>query len=144
MKNTNITFLVSTTNPGTELGFEAWLDHQKVLDINHVQQSIDVSIPVAEDEAQHVLELVLKGKQSAHTVINDAGEIVSDAVLEISNLAFDDIPLGQIVNEKTSYTHNFNGTGTTSQHDFFGVMGCNGTVELKFTTPVYLWLLENM
>jgi hypothetical protein len=23
-------------------------------------------------------------------------------------------------------------------------MGCNGTVSLKFTTPIYMWLLETM
>jgi hypothetical protein len=144
MEKTKISFSVSPTNSQAELGFETWLDDQKVIDIDHVQQSTELSILVPEDEAEHVLKLVLKGKQSAHTTVNATGEIVADAVLEISNLAFDNIPLGQIVNEKTVYTHDFNGTGTESQHQFFGVMGCNGTVELKFATPMYLWMLENM
>ena len=29
-------------------------------------------------------------------------------------------------------------------HPFFGNMGCNGYVSLKFATPIYLWLLEHM
>lgn len=144
MEKTKITFLISPTNSQAKLGFETWLNDQKVVDIGHVQQSTEISIPVDDDDAEHVLKLVLKEKQSAHTVINDAGEIVSDAVLEIQNLSFDGIALGQIVNEKTVYTHDFNGTGKEFQDQFFGVMGCNGTVELRFTTPIYLWLLENM
>ena len=144
MENTKITLLVSTTNSQADLGFEAWLDSEKIVDIAHVQQSTEVSIPMVDDEAEHVLKLVLKGKRSEHTLINDQKTIVSDAVLEIQNLAFDGIALDQIVNEQTVYTHDFNGTGTESQHRFFGTMGCNGSVELRFTTPVYLWLLENM
>jgi len=144
MKNTKITFSVSPTNAQAELGFEAWLDDQKVIDIDHVQQFTALSIPVAEHDAEHALKLVLKGKRSEHTTVTDTGDIVADAVLTIQDLSFDGISLGQIVNEKTVYTHDFNGHGTESQHQFFGTMGCNGTVELQFTTPVYLWLLENM
>jgi len=42
------------------------------------------------------------------------------------------------------YQHDFNGTGNPTIDKFYGEMGCNGTVSLKFTTPIYLWLLENM
>jgi isocitrate dehydrogenase len=144
MESTKITFLVTNSNPATELGFETWLDDQKIIDIEHVQTTVEVSIPVNDNDGDHVLKLVLKGKQANHTVLNANGDIVSDAVLSIQDLAFDGIALGHIVTEKTVYTHNFNGHGTESQHQFFGVMGCNGTAELSFTTPMYLWLLENM
>jgi hypothetical protein len=144
MKKTKITFLVSTTNSDAKLGFEAWVDDQKVVDIDHVQQSTEISIPITDDDKERVLQLVLKGKQPEYTTLNDAGEIVADAVLKIQDLSFDDIPLGQIVNEKTVYTHDFNGSGEPINDRFFGEMGCNGTVELRFATPIYLWLLENM
>jgi hypothetical protein len=144
MEKTKITFLVSTTSPDADLGFEAWLNNQQIVDIDHITNPIEVSVPVPDDEAEHVLKLVLKGKRPEHTVINESGEIVADSVLEIRDLLFDGIPLGQIINEKTVYTHDFNGHGVVAQHQFFGVMGCNGTAELRFTTPVYLWLLEHM
>jgi hypothetical protein len=144
MENTKITFSVTNTNPAAKLGFETWLDDQLIVDINHVQTITEILIPVVDSEAEHVLKLVLKNKLSEHTVVNSSGDIESDSVLEICNLSFDEIALGQLVNEKTLYTHDFNGTATKSQHQFFGVMGCNGTVELKFTTPIYIWLLENM
>mgnify|MGYP003352455181 CR=1 FL=1 len=43
-----------------------------------------------------------------------------------------------------AYRHDYNGTGQPTEDNFFGVLGCNGTVELRFTTPIYLWLLEHM
>ena len=46
--------------------------------------------------------------------------------------------------EQAVYTHDFNGTQPEIEDTFFGEMGCNGTVSLRFTTPIYLWLLENM
>jgi len=144
MKNTKITFTVSNTSPNAELGFETWLDDQMVFDTDHVQELVEISIPVTDDDADHVLKLVLKNKTFEHTRLNAGGEIESDVVLEIKDIAFDGIKLGQIVNEQTVYTHDFNGSGTQTQHQFYGIMGCNGTAELKFSTPLYLWLLENM
>jgi hypothetical protein len=144
MDNTKITFTVSNTNPGAELGFETWVDDQLLFDTTHVQESVEISVPVADNDADHVLKLVLKNKTAEHTCLTSNGDIVSDSVLEIKNLAFDGIELGQIVNEQTVYTHDFNGTADESQHQFFGTMGCNGTVTLNFSTPIYIWLLEHM
>jgi len=62
----------------------------------------------------------------------------------VTEITFDEIDCTQIVHDHAVYRHNLNGTGPEIDDQFFGDMGCNGTVELKFTTPVYLWLLENM
>jgi hypothetical protein len=64
-------------------------------------------------------------------------------MLTVTDLEFDEILLGQIFINNAVYTHNCNGTAPETQNTFYGKMGCNGTVELKFTTPVYLWMLEN-
>jgi hypothetical protein len=61
----------------------------------------------------------------------------------ITDLSFDEILLAQIFVDKATYTHNFNGTGEETQEKFYGELGCNGTISLKFTTPIYLWILEN-
>jgi nicotinate-nucleotide pyrophosphorylase len=92
----------------------------------------------------HVMEIVLSGKQQDHTVIDSSGSIVSDRIIEISSVSLDNIQLGQIFLNKTIYTHDFNGTAEKTQQQFFGIMGCNGSVYFEFTSPVYLWLLENM
>jgi hypothetical protein len=135
---------VSPTNPDTPLGFEAWLDNTMIVDVNAVQKSIKVSIPVLDQNAEHVLKLVLKGKSAGHTIINSAGEIVADSMLAISDLAVDGIDLEKIVHDNAVYTHDFNGSGNTVEDQFYGTMGCNGTVMLQFSTPIYIWLLENM
>jgi hypothetical protein len=144
MNTTDITFCVTPTNPVAALGFEAWLDDTMVFDVEHVQQSTAVSIPVSDEDAEHVLKLVLKGKCADHTTVDSDGKILSDSMLTISDPAFDGIMLGQIMCDKAVYTHDFNGSGDPVKDSFYGTMGCNGTVTLKFTTPVYLWLLENM
>jgi hypothetical protein len=146
MTPSKFSFQLTPTNPESKLGFEAWINDQCVFDTDHVGETTIVNGDLPDDSstATHTLKLVLKNKQSSYTQVSETGEILEDSCLEVSNLLFDKIELGQIVNEKTVYTHDFNGTGTESQHQFFGTMGCNGTVELQFTTPVYLWLLENM
>jgi hypothetical protein len=87
---------------------------------------------------------VLKNKKSEHTTVDADGNITQDAVITIGSFEFEEINVDSLVQRLAIYTHNFNGSGDRTLHKFFGRMGCNGTLSLKFTTPVYLWLLENM
>ena len=96
------------------------------------------------DDQSHVLEFVLSGKTTDHTQITEQGEITSDVTVRIKDIAFDDIKIDQIFSELAEYRHDFNGTQPAVVDQFYGEMGCNGTLRLEFTTPIYLWLLENM
>jgi hypothetical protein len=145
MTNTvSITFELNTSDTNAQLGFEAWVDDTKFVDIDHVQalQSINMDLP--DTDGSHELRLILKNKTEKHTQIDEHSNIVSDATLTINNLAFDEIVLGHMLTQLATYTHDFNGTKPSTQEKFYSEMGCNGVVSLKFTTPVYLWLLENM
>lgn len=142
--NVCVSFDVSTTNAEAQLGFEAWIDDHKFFDSDHIKNPEKIQTKLPDAEGTHELRLILKNKTQHHTRLDQAGQILSDARLVIENMAFDEIALGHVFIEQTSYTHDFNGSGTVDVHRFFGEMGCNGTVSLKFTTPVYLWLLENM
>jgi hypothetical protein len=146
MKHSTFSFDLIPTNPATELGFEAWVNDQCVFDSDCVSNTVTVTgnLPSDSIEAEHVLKLVLKNKQPEHTQLSELGEILQDSCLTVSNLSFDDIKLGQIVNHLSVYQHDFNGTADSGQHRFYGTMGCNGTVTLEFSTPMYIWLLENM
>jgi hypothetical protein len=139
-----ITCTVDTNDPGATLGFEAWCDDQKVFDTDHVQTRQQVVVKITDDDSEHELRFVLKNKTSDHTQVDAAGNIVSDARLIVSDLTFDEIKLGHMVTEQAVYMHDFNGTGAITRSKFYGEIGCNGTVSLKFSTPVYIWLLENM
>jgi hypothetical protein len=145
MTNTvTISCILNTTNPSAELGFEAWIDNTKFVDIDHVTEEKQISMEIPDDDSEHELRFILKNKTAEHTQVDEAGNIISDSTLAITDLAFDEIKLGYIATALTVYTHDFNGTAEESQHKFYSEMGCNGTVNLKFTTPLYLWLLENM
>jgi hypothetical protein len=145
MTNTvSITFELNTTNELAELGFEAWVDDTRFIDIAHVRGPQQITIDMPDTDGDHELRLVLKGKNETHTKIDEQGVIVSDALLTINDIAFDEIKLGHMFSELATYSHDFNGTKEKVTDKFYGEIGCNGTASLKFATPVYLWLLENM
>jgi hypothetical protein len=147
MENTvKISCVIDTTDTTVPLGMEIWLDDQQIFNLDWLKESHKISHDISglDADADHELRFVMKNKNNEHTIVDDGGNIVKDARLIISDLSFDEIALGHIVTEKAVYAHDFNGTGKTVEDKFFGEIGCNGTVSLKFTTPVYLWLLENM
>ena len=145
MNNTiTISCTLDTTNTKSALGFEAWVDDQKFFDTDHVQGQQTIAIEMADDDGEHELRFVLKNKTSDHTQVDETGNIVADARLIVTDLAFDEIQLGHMITKQTVYTHDFNGSGQSTQDKFYGEMGCNGTVSLRFSTPIYLWLLEHM
>lgn len=135
---------ITTSTPTVPLGLEIWLDDQQIFNSEHVQTTVDFSHSFDDNDAEHELKFRLKNKLPEHTVVSADGAILSDALLEINNITMEDIAIDQIVNDHAVYTHNFNGTQPLVQDQFFGSMGCNGDVVLKFHTPVYLWLLEHM
>ena len=136
--------IATTASEDNPLGLEVWLDNNLCQDINPVTASSTISVEVNDDDSEHELKFVLKNKTQAHTTIDSNGNILRDSVVEIKDVVFDDIDLDRAFYDQAVYTHNFNGTGPETEEKFHGIMGCNGAVVLKFTTPVYLWLLENM
>lgn len=135
---------INSSNTKIPLGVEVWIDDDCIINTDHVDSDIQFNQELAEDEAEHELRIVLKNKVSAHTKIDDQNQRIEDVVLLINDLCFDGIQLGHNCQQLMIYTHDFNGTGDITHDKFYGEMGCNGTVSLKFTTPMYLWLLENM
>lgn len=135
---------IGTTNPSIPLGIEIWLDQDKIFDLTHVTDSFTFMKNVPDNEAEHNLRFIMKNKLAEHTQIDNVGTIIKDANLTVSNIQFDNIALGQIVINNAVYTHDFNGTGLQTEQKFYGEMGCNGTVSLKFSTPMYVWMLEHM
>ena len=57
-----------------ELGFEAWIDDRKFLDVDHVKEIQPVTVDVDDqDDVAHELRLVLKNKTTAHTQVDEHG-----------------------------------------------------------------------
>lgn len=105
--------------------------------------AIETEFPDVEGET-YLLEIEMSGKQPQHTVIDADGNIEEDRMIEISDFAIEGIALVHLFTENTQYHHDFNGSQAPIVDEFFGAMGCNGVLKFEFTTPAYLWLLENM
>jgi len=143
MDSTNISFTVNSTDGTIPLGFEAWVDDVCYFKTDHVTGPTEVSFAISDDDAEHVLRLVMRGKTEEHTSMDENG-IAVDVMLNVKHIKFDEIELGHTFTEQAVYRHDFNGSQDPIDDQFFGDMGCNGEVSLKFTSPIYLWLLEKM
>lgn len=118
-------------------------------------ESVAVFDPVHSHEFTHVFEdsiesvnhsicFVMKNKLPEHTLLDESGNIISDRLLTIHNKRFENIDVDYAFNSRAVYTHDFNGTADTIDDTFCGIMGCNGQVKFEFSTPIYLWMLENL
>jgi hypothetical protein len=127
-----------------DLGLEFWLDDEKFFDNTVKKGDTSVNYEFIEDEADHSLKVVLKNKITDHTTVDESGTIVSDALISIKDIEFNEINIDQLFYENAVYTHDYNGSGKVVEEKFYGDLGCNGEVILDFYTPFYIWLLENM
>ena len=137
-------FTVMSTDYSVPLGLKVILDNNIVYEKPHISSEEQIQLLMSDDDGEHELTFELFGKKPEHTKINETGDIVEDAILSILAVKVDDIDIDQLAQSHTVYYHDFNGTKPLMQDRFYGSMGCNGQVKLKFTTPFYLWFLENM
>jgi hypothetical protein len=144
MEKIKLSLDISNASEFHNLGIELWMDKSKFFDntvspgTHHVIHEFD------SDDGEHCFKIKLKDKSVENTKINDAGEIVLDTLINISNIQLDEIQIDQLMYDLAEYVHDGNGSKTIAVHKFYGNLGCNGHVQLHFHTPVYLWLLENM
>lgn len=143
MIKSKISFQISASGP--DLLFTAKLDGQEMLNITPTSEPQILTVEFDDHEdGKHLLEFVMSGKTIDHTKIDDQGNIVEDRVIRITDISLDDIDLNYIFTKNSVYLNDRNGTQDAVQEPFYDVMGCNGVVQFRFTTPVYLWLLENL
>ena len=145
MNSGYISFAISPSNVEKPLGAEVWLDQQIVFDTESLTAAESVRCDIDDEvEAEHVLKIVLKNKLPEHTVIDAEQNIVSDSLLLLTNFELEGIEIDQLVFDQAEYFHDFNGSGPATTDKVYNSMGCNGTLSLKFYTPLYLWLLDKM
>ena len=144
METAKLNCVVGSTDFTVLLGLEIWVDQHKFFDQDHIDQTYQVEHEITDDDGDHELRFVLKNKRPEHTTVDLVGNIVSDVTVAVSNIKFDGIDCQYLTTKLAEYQHDSNGTGNLTIDKFYGEMGCNGTVSLKFSTPIYLWLLENM
>ena len=92
-------------------------------------------------EGDNTLEIKLLNKEDSDTVQNeDKSAIVKDMLLNVESLEIDDIDLDSLKWTASKFVP----VDTTKPTLESCVnLGWNGTYSLTFTSPFYLWLLEN-
>jgi len=106
-----------------------------------------------EEDKYHELVIERSGKSNNQTIINEKGDILKDQLLHIKSIEIDEIDIGALVYEGV-YTPSYPELWATQQREsskdlkdsFKNVteMGFNGTWSFKFSSPFYIWLLENL
>jgi hypothetical protein len=142
--SSTISFDIDTSDGTAPIGVAVWIDDTCVYQTDYLVEHRHINCAVLDDDGEHELRIVMSGKTTEHTQVDEHGNIVKDVVVTVSNITIDEIDVAQLFNEKCVYTHDFNGTQPETTDKFYGDAGCNGTISLKFSTPIYMWLLENM
>lgn len=92
-------------------------------------------------EGNHKLIVELFDKDKYQTILEN-GKIVKDQLLNIDTISFDEIDIGHLKHTKSKY---YTGQKENTEIITHCVnLGWNGKWELEFTTPIYMWLLENI
>jgi hypothetical protein len=106
-----------------------------------VVEYAEFTVAVTEDQ-EHLLEIKLLNKTDDDTVQSaDKTEIVKDMLLNIESISIDDIELGQIKWDQSEFVPVDPARPVLKE---CVNLGWNGSYQLKFNSPFYLWLLEKM
>lgn len=146
MKNsTTIEFDVTPTAPEWPLSLTVKMNDNVVWQQTQVTESCHVTVAIDDSvDAEHTLRWIIENKKPEHTKIDDSGVITQDSMIRIDNVIIDEIDITNYLHAMATYAHDYNGSSDPVVDKMYPDLGCNGIAELKFSTPVYLWLLENI
>lgn len=103
--------------------------------------SIEHTLP--EQPGLHQLVITMTGKNHTHTRCDQQGEIIDDVCFRISRLEFEDLDMFPIFCQgRPCYHHDFNGSRPALLDEFYGIIGCNGSVTMEFSLPFFLWVAD--
>ena len=144
MEPINVSFDLTSSDYDCGLGFEVFYNNKQILNIDHCRSSTMLAFTLDAEEGDQELKFIMKNKTMDHTTVDENGQIVKDAYLNISNFTINSVELGHTFLEQCKYHHDFNGSQDPVVDKFYGDMGCNGTLIFLFQSPIYLWLVMNM
>lgn len=139
---TDLALAIDTTAPNVPLHLVVRIDNKEVA-YQCVDSTARVEFSILDMPGDHLLEIEMVGKEPAHCVVNEQGEIVQDARLVLKKFDIDTVDCKHVLHNQAEYHHNYNGNADPIQDAFCGELGCNGTVKFSFSTPIYPWLLAN-
>ena len=135
MTNTKIEFFISDKTDHCVTS-EFYIDDR--LRFSRLNKEKIVILELCNDELDtqsHCLKIVVKGKRQIIDHSND-----STAALEINKLLFNGIDVLPMI--QGTFTHDFNGFGESTTEDFCTILGCDGTLQFTFYTPLSYWIAK--
>jgi hypothetical protein len=106
-----------------------------------------------EENQDHALSIKRSGKYKNQTIVNDKGDILKDQLLHVKFIEVDGIDIGNLLLEG-EYAPDYPEPWATQQassgkelpksYKNVTALGFNGTWTFKFSSPFYMWLLENL
>lgn len=137
---------ISANADCTDIRLEVYIDNTSIFQTTAQQKVQTIIYNIDEDSADHELKLVMSGKNSTHTLLDNNGQITSDVFFTINRLEFEELDMKELfcLGRRSRHRHSFNSTQPEFDDEFYGEIGCNGTVFMPFSTPIYLWLLDNI
>lgn len=126
--------------------FSIWLDDHLVVS-SEISGSTPQEIKFLRtvDSGEHTLKIRLENKTNRDTILEN-GEMVRDMLLNINDISIDGISLGNLLwsgEYILDIPQQYQGR-TIDKLENCVNLGWNGTYILKFTSPFYIWLLEQL
>jgi hypothetical protein len=130
----------------TDIELGVYINNDKIFQTTAQKQIQTIIYDIDEDSADHELKLVMSGKNRTHTIVDNKGQIINDICFTINRLEFEELDMHGVfcLGKRSRYRHSFNSIQPEFDDEFYGNMGCNGTVFMPFSTPIYLWLADNL
>ena len=117
--------------------------------IAQTQQVSDMTLHRVEftttlEPGDHVLGVVFKNKLTDDTCgFNPDGTWNRDKILHVERVELDDVDLENLIFSESTYTY-ADSQGQEISRPGQLSMSWNGTWALKFSTPLYIWMLERL
>jgi hypothetical protein len=137
---------ISANTDCNDIVLEVYVDHTKLFQSVAQTQIQTITYNLTEESAEHELKLIMSGKTSEHTIVDANGQITCDIFFIINRLEFEELDMRELfcLGRRSRHRHNFNSSWPEFDDEFYGNIGCNGTVFIPFSTPIYLWLGNNL
>ena len=128
-----------------DISISIYCDNDKMFESTSKKQLQTVSFELNDDPAKHKITLIMSGKTPKHTRVDNQNKIIDDVYFSLERLEFEELDMRTIFCQgHTCYKHDFNSSQAEFIDEFYGIMGCNGAVEICFETPIFLWLSQHI
>jgi hypothetical protein len=135
--------LTAKSNKNSELKLDFRFNNQLIESFVLTDQPQQFRHEFDDAVADHKFEIVLSNKCAEQTKVDQHGQIIEDVLAEVYDVKINEIEIEQVFYKQSLYFHDSNGYSKPMVGQFFRQLGCNGTVKFEFSTPGYVWLMEN-